>query len=187
MPTAPRTDVNLVRPSSALFEREFFGPPPIEFAWPLFEFISFYDHHGSFRESWSGPSCSVANRPTDVPPSEGKYHFIMDVHAFLAVYPHEVLDQTSGVTCTFGAWANHTNWHLFVRSGELFASAEEFLFMMYVGRRSALEHPPSALEVIVGPPTSSTHAFEHGDPHDRDAVTRKTFLWWLRFPGEAAP
>ena len=64
--------------------------------------------HGSFREAWPFASCSVADRPTDVAPSEGKYHFVMDVADFLLVYPHPIECQTNHVDCTFLTFANHT-------------------------------------------------------------------------------
>ena len=91
------------------FEREFFGAPPAGFEWPRFRAVAFYEHHGSFREAWPFASCSVADRPTDVAPSEGKYHFVMEVADFLLVYPHPIECQTNHVDCTFLTFANHTN------------------------------------------------------------------------------
>eukprot|EP00966_Prymnesium_polylepis_P107006 2478084-Prymnesium_polylepis.1 len=61
-----------------LFPREILWPPPPGFEWPVFEHFAFYEHSGAFRDAWSGPACSVADRCTDTPPREGDYHFIAE-------------------------------------------------------------------------------------------------------------
>ena len=162
------------------FAREVVGIPPPGFVWPRFDAFALFEHRGSFRESWPFPSCSVADRATDIPPSEGKYHFVMDVYVFLQIYPYPIPLQTNHVTCVFSTWAQHRQWHTFVRSGELLGKADEFLFMLYIGQRAANEHPPTCFETIIGPPTFRTTTFEHGHPADRDFVAAKTVLWFLR-------
>ena len=148
--------------------------------WPEFQFVAFYEHSGAFRDAWPAPACSVANRPTASPPPEGKFHFCMDVHLFLSVYPYPILTCTSGVTCTFSTWANHANWKKYVASGQILEKAEEFIFMMYVGLRSAGEHPPSCFEAIIGAPSFVTTYFEHGPKNDSYHTRSKTVEWYCR-------
>ena len=135
------------------FEREIFAPLPLDFIFPYFERFSFYDHHGSFREAWSEPACSVGDRPTDVEPSEGKYHFVMDVHDFLSVYPFPIGMHISSVTCTFVTFAQNARWEKFVVDGSMLRTAEEFLSMLYIGSRAASETSPGVLRHIIGPPS----------------------------------
>ena len=163
-----------------LFPREFAWPLPSDFEWPVFGHFAFHEHSGAFREAWPDASCSVADRPTNVPPSEGKFHFCMNVGVFLAVYPHPVGTQTSGVTCTFSTWANHANWRSFVLSGELFEKADEFLFMLYIGARAAGETPPSCFEAIIGPPSFVTSNYLHGPADDSETTSWKTVEWYTR-------
>ena len=163
-----------------LFPREYAWPLPSGFEWPVFGRFAFHEHSGAFREAWPEASCSVADRPTNVPPSEGKYHFCMDVYLFLSVYPHPVGIQTSGVTCTFSTWANHASWRSFILSGQLKAKAEEFLFMLYIGARAAGEHPPSCFEAIIGPPSFITSNYYHGPKDDSVPTTWKTVEWYTR-------
>ena len=63
-----------------------------------------------------------------------------------------------------------------MQSGELFQKSEEFLYLLYVGQRSALEHPPSAFEHIVGPEAFRTNTTEHAEPGSDDVVRAKTIL-----------
>ena len=163
-----------------LFPREYSWPLPDGFEWPKLEFFAFYEHSGAFREAWPSLACSVANRPTDVAPSNGKYHFCMDVHLFLSVYPYPIGTCTTGVTCTYSTWANHSNWREHVKSGKIKEKAEEFLFMLYIGARTAGEHPPSCFEAVIGPPSFITTYFEHGPPDDAHPTTSKTVEWYTR-------
>ena len=174
-------------PRDVPFEREFFGAPPANFRWPFFRAVAFYEHHGSFREAWPFASCSVADRPTDVAPSEGKYHFVMDVAEFLLVYPHPIECQTNHVDCTFLTFANHSNWWRFVLDGSMLARADEFLLMLYIGRHAGNENPPGALEHIVGPPSTCTTTFEHGARGTTATTFFKTIHWWQRDLSEVAP
>ena len=163
-----------------LFEREFFAPLPVGFVFPYAEHFSFYDHRGAFREQWSYPSITVADRPTDVEPSEGKYHFVMDVHEFLAVYPYAIGTQISSVTCTWVTYAQHHKWMQFVQDGSILRTAEEFLFMLYIGSRAAGETSPGALKSIIGQPTYSVSTFDHGDPANVEPVREKNFDIYTR-------
>ena len=164
----------------SLFPREYTWPLPDDFEWPQFRFVAFYEHSGAFRDAWESPACSVANRPTASPPAEGTFHFCMDVHLFLSVYPHPIHACTSGVTCTFSTWANHANWRVFIESGQILEKAEEFLFMMYIGARSANEHPPSCFEACIGSATFVTTYYQHGPPDDSYPTRSKTVEWYLR-------
>ena len=163
-----------------LFPREYTWPLPADFEWPEVSFIAFYEHSGAFRDAWPEPAFSVADRPTASPPPEGKYHFCMDVHLFLSVYPYPVNTCTAGVTCTYSTWANHSRWPEFVLSGRILGKAEEFLFMMYIGARAAGEHPPSCLEAIIGLPSFITTYFEHGPADDSHSTHEKTVEWFTR-------
>ena len=169
-----------VAPAAGRFPREVFAPLPVGFVFPYFEHFSFYDHHGSFREAWPSPACSVADRPTDVEPSEGNYHFVMDVHEFLSVYPYPIGIHISSVTCTFVTFAQNKRWAEFIRDGSMLGTAEEFLLMLYIGTRSAGETSPGALRHIVGLPAYTVSTFEHGDPSDTEAVRAKNFDIYLR-------
>ena len=162
------------------FEREFFAPLPVGFVFPYVEHFSFYDHRGSFREQWPYSSITVADRATDVEPSEGKYHFVMDVHEFLAVYPYPIGTQISSVTCTWVTYAQNHKWMQFVRDGSILRTAEEFLFMLYIGSRAAGETSPGALKSIIGQPTYSVSTFDHGDPADVEPVREKNFDIYTR-------
>ena len=135
-------------PLSGGFLREVYAPLPAGFVFPYFEHFSFFDHRGSFREAWAEPACSVCDRPTDVEPSEGNYHFVMDVYEFLAVYPFPIGTQVNSVTCTFTTYAQHQKWKQFFLDGSILATADQLLFMLYVGSRSACEHSPSILRDI---------------------------------------
>ena len=169
------------------FARELYAPLPDDFAFPYFEHFSFYDHHGSFRESWAGPSCSVADRPTDIEPSAGNYHFVMDVHDFLAVYPYPIGVQTSSVTCTFVTFAQNAKWRDFIVDGSMLRTAEEFTLMHYIGNRSASETSPGALRHIFGKPSYTVSTFDHGDPFDSVPVKEKNFDIYLRGLPVVAP
>ena len=146
-----------------------------------------YDHHGSFRESWAGPSCSVADRPTDIEPSAGNYHFVMDVHDFLAVYPYPIGVQTSSVTCTFVTFAQNAKWRDFIVDGSMLRTAEEFTLMHYIGNRSASETSPGALRHIFGKPSYTVSTFDHGDPSDSVPVKEKNFDIYLHGLPVVAP
>ena len=177
--TQLRPDVTRDMPA-VRFEREIFAPLPLDFIFPYFERFSFYDHHGSFREAWSEPACSVGDRPTDVEPSEGKYHFVMDVHDFLSVYPFPIGMQISSVTCTFITFAQNARWKEFVVDGSMLRTAEEFLFMLYIGSRAAGETSPGVLRHIIGPPSYTVNTLDHGDPADKNTVRQKNFDMYLR-------
>ena len=170
-----------------LFEREYAWPLPDGFVWPEFEFFSFYEHSGAFRDAWPGSACSVADRPTNAPPPPGKFHFCMDVHLFLTVYPYPIPTSTSGVTCTFSTWANHVNWAGHILTGAIRSKAEEVLLMMYIGDRSAAEHPPSCFEAVIGAPSFVTSYYEHGPKDDSCATRAKTVEWFTRNLSVVAP
>ena len=163
-----------------LFERELLSPLPHDFVWPRFERFAFFEHHGSFRDEWGVPACSVADRPTDAPPLPGNYHFIMDVFDFLLLYPYPVLMHTSSVPCTCTAYANASNWKRHVDSGEMWRTCESFLLMLYIGGHAACEHAHSMLQYVVGDPSFRTTTQEHGDPDNAIPVRYKSFLFWLR-------
>ena len=173
--------------SAPLFPREFRAPLPADFKWPRFERFAFFEHRGSFRDAWGIPACSVADRPTDVPPADGNYHFVMDVFDFLAVYPYPIIAHTSSVPCTCTAWANRTNWQRHVETGAMWHTCESFLFMLHVGVHAACEHSHSMLEYVVGPPDIRTTTHEHGRADDSDPVRYKSFLFWLRNLSVVAP
>ena len=166
--------------SVTLFDREISWPVPDDFVWPYFERFAFYEHRGSFRDSWPGPACSVADRPTDAPPLEGDFHFVMSVHAFLAVYPYPIGIQTHSVTCYFTTYAQNQRWPEFIKSGQMFEKVEENLLMLYIGDRAMGEHPPSALDYAIGPPTVTTTTWEHGPPADDVPTKFKTICMRLR-------
>ena len=169
-------------PTTASFAREFTSPlPPSHWLnCPRFAFIAFYEHSGAFREAWPPPSCSVAHRPTDVEPGVGKAHYIFDVHEFLAHYPHPIDTHNSHVECTHTTWAQHKFWPDFIREGKILRTAEEFLLMLYIGKHAALEHPPSALEHVIGPSDFRMCTFDYADPTDSTITRKKNLRWWLR-------
>ena len=171
-------------PLSGGFLREVYAPLPAGFVFPYFEHFSFFDHRGSFREAWAEPACSVCDRPTDVEPSEGNYHFVMDVYEFLAVYPFPIGTQVNSVTCTFTTYAQHHKWKQFFLDGSILATADQLLFMLYVGSRAACEHSPSILRDIVGRPDFTASTFDHGAPSSLEPVREKNYDFFLRnLPG----
>ena len=86
--SAPVESMNLFPAELQLFPREHAFPFSSDFEWPRLDYFALHEHSGEFREAWPGASCSVANRPTNLPPGEGKFHFVMDVYHFVAVYPY---------------------------------------------------------------------------------------------------
>ena len=176
----PPQQTAMATPPLRRFEREIYAPIPKDFIFPYFEHFSFYDHHGSFREAWPHPACSVADRPTDVEPSEDKYHFVMDVHEFLAVYPYPIGIQTSSVVCTYTTFAQNHRWLEFLLDGSMRRTAEEFLLMLYVGSRAASETSPGSLRHIIGPPSYTVSTFDHGSKSDVEPVREKNFDVYVR-------
>ena len=174
-------------PGGGGFEREFYAPLATDFTFPRFKRFSFYDHHGSFRETWPEPSCSVADRPTDMEPSEGKYHFVMDVHEFLSIYPFDVPMHISSVTCTWVTWAQNAKWQQFILDGSMRRTAEEFLLMLYIGAQAAGETSPGALRHIVGRPSYTVSTFDHGNPADAEPVREKNFDIYVRGLSTVSP
>ena len=185
--TAPLQQTVMASPPARRFEREVYAPISSDFIFPYFEHFSLYDHHGSFREAWPHPACSAADRPTDVEPSEGNYHFVMDVHEFLAVYPFPIGIQTSSVVCTYTTFAQNHRWREFALDGSMLRTAEEFLLMLYIGSRAASETSPGALRHIIGPPSFTASTFDHGDPADVDVVREKNFDVYVRNLDRVAP
>jgi hypothetical protein len=184
---APASAVCTPNPAVVPFAREVYAPLPDGYVWPRFSFISLYDHRGAMREEWCGTACSVGDRPTDVEPSEDKYHYVMDALEFLAAYPHPIDVLQYSVPCTFTTYAQHAKWGDFVRDGSIFRTADTFLFLSFLGKCSAGEHPPSALDHVLAAPTFATTAFEHGDPADAQPVTEKTYVWRLRHLSPVPP
>ena len=93
---------------------------------------------------------------------------------FVAVYPHPIGIQTNNVTCSYSNVASAATWKSKISSGEMLASAEEFLWINHIGDRSAGEQPPSAFEFLIGPPSFTVNALDHFATRD------KTWCWWTR-------
>ena len=182
---APRPLSDLL-PSYAgpLFEREYRLPLPASFAWPEITHFAFHEHTGAFRESWAVErgkvSCSVADRPTMCPPSANCYHFIGDCYVFLQSCPLVVRMSTSHVTCGKANWASWAWWPGRILDGSMLESAEELLYYISIGDRSANEQPHTAHEQTIGPPSFVMNSHEHGGPS-------KTWLIWSRHLAPVPP
>ena len=168
-----------------LREREVLLPPPPGFVWPIFTHFAFYEHTGEFREAWAPPgsdnrACSVADRPSDLPPSERCWSFVGSVWDFVHAYPHTIRTQTSHVNCGDANWASWRMWPEKILDGRMLRSAEELLWILCIGDRAAAEQPHTAHEATVGPPTFVTNANQFG-------CADKTWCWWLRHLTPVAP
>ena len=150
---------------------------PAIFEWPEFDFFGFMEHTGEDREAQALESgkwaCSVADRRCVIAPSERCYHFIGTVQQFVDMYPFPIRRMYSHVTCGWANWASWRTWLTKVRDGSMLAAAEELLWLMCLGDRSAGEQPPTAHQHTLGPPTFVTNGNNFGGPN-------KTYCWWLR-------
>ena len=166
----------------ARFDREITLPVPPGHVWDRYDVVCLHEHSGSFRESWASRSlrgrpvraCSVAERRTSTPPSPGNAHVIGDVLAFLSVYPHPIPLVTGHVTCGDANFASWTTWADKIASGAMLARAEEIHYFRSLGALAAMEQPPTAHEVILGPASFQTAAELHGERNT------KTYLWFAR-------
>ena len=110
-PLAHRTVSELLPDSEiALVPREHRLPLHDDFAMPKVTHHSFYEHTGHVRESWRARgymSASIADRPTQIPPGEGCYHFIGQVYDYVQLLARRgIYAQTSHVECGPSAWAS---------------------------------------------------------------------------------
>ena len=168
----------------ARFEREYkLDELPADFKWPKWTHVAFHEHSGEMREAWARAgtgACSVADRRTMLEPSAGCAHFIGSVEGFVDAYPHPIQFQSSHVPCGASNWASWETWPTKVLDGSMLRAAEQLLWILSIGAKTAAEQPPSALEIIVGPPSFRTNGNEHGS-HD------KQYLYWLRGVPGAEP
>ena len=159
------------------FEREYsLDSLPPGFEWPRWTHIAFHEHSGEMREAWAQagiPACSVADRRSVLRPSAGCAHFIGGVREFVDMYPHPIQFQSSHVTCGASNWASWETWRAKVLDGSMLRAAEELLWVLSLGAQAAAEQPPTALEILIGPPSFRTNGHEHGS-HS------KNYLFWLR-------
>ena len=164
--------------------REIMLPVPENFVFPEFAFIAFYEHTGEEREANAAvlnqPTCSVADRRSVLPPSEGCYHFIGKVQDFIAVFPHPIRRQTNHVTCGWANWASWRTWAAKILDGSMRRAAEEFLWINCLGDRSWGEQPPTAHQHTIGPPTFTMNGNQHG-------AANKTYCIWARNCPEVPP
>ena len=166
----------------ARFDREITLPVPPGYTWDRYDVVCLHEHSGSFRESWASRSlhgrpvraCSVAERRTSIPPSPGSAHVIGDVLSFLSVYPHPIPLVTGHVSCGDANFASWTTWAGKILSGAMLARAEEIHYFRSLGALAAMEQPPTAHEVILGPASFQTTAESHGERNT------KTYLWFAR-------
>ena len=173
----------------ARFDREITLPVPPGHVWDRYDVVCLHEHSGSFRESWASRSlrgrpvraCSVAERRTSTPPSPGNAHVIGDVLAFLSVYPHPIPLVTGHVTCGDANFASWTTWADKIASGAMLARAEEIHYFRSLGALAAMEQPPTAHEVILGPASFQTAAELHGERNT------KTYLWFARGLNTVSP
>lgn len=159
-------------------------PVPNNFKWPAFAFIALYEHSGEEREAnaraTGEPACSVADRRSIQPPSEGCWHFIGTVQDFVEAYPHPIRRQSNHVTCGSANWGSWKTWKAKLRDGSMRQAAEEFLWANCLGDRSLGEQPPTAHQHTVGPPTYIVNGHQFGAPD-------KTYYKWARNLPPVAP
>lgn len=173
----------------ARFDGEITLPVPAGFDWPRFDVVCLHEHSGSFRDSWSSRllrgrpirACSVAERRTMTEPEVGSLHVIGGVLEFLSTYPHPIPLVTGHVNCGDANYASWSTWAAKVLSGAMLARAEEIHYLRCVGALAAMEQPPTAHELILGPASFRTAAEMHGEPHT------KTYLWFARGLDEVTP
>ena len=171
---------------ASLFPGEHRLPLPAGLAMPNVTHHAFYEHTGHIREGWRAlgyTSASIADRPTQIPPSEGCYHFIGQVYDYvqlLARHGLRIYAQTSHVECGPSAWASWRVWPEKIKDGRLLQAAEELLWVTCIGERAFSEHPHTAHEHLIGPPTQVTNANQHGG-------SDKTWCIWSRCAGTLMP
>ena len=169
-----------------LVPREHRLPLRDDFVMPNVTHHSFYEHTGHVRESWRARgymSASIADRPTQIPPGEGCYHFIGQVYDYVQLLARRgmrIYAQTSHVECGPSAWASWRVWPEKIKDGRLLQAAEELLWITCIGERAFSEHPHTAHEHLIGPPTQVANANQHGG-HD------KTWCIWSRGAGVLSP
>ena len=112
---------------------------------------------------------------------------MMDVFAFISAYPYPIGTQVNSVSCTFTTYAQNHQWRDFFVDGSIFHSADQLLFMLYVGSRAASEHSPSILRDVIGSPDFTVSTFEHGDPQDVEKTREKNYDFFLRHLPVVAP
>jgi hypothetical protein len=172
--------------AATLYPREYRLPLPPDFEMPNITHFAFYEHSGQMREAWRRrgyTSASVADRPTQIPPSEDSYHFIGQVFDFVqmtAQYGLRIYAQTNHVECTDSTWACWKLWPEKILDGRMMQAAEEQLWITCIGERSFTEHPHTAHEHLIGPPTQVANANEHGG-------NDKTWCIWSRNAGILSP
>ena len=169
-----------------LFEREYALPLPADFEWPPITHYAFYEDRGCIREahrSLGYISCSVADRPTCFPPSEGCYHFIGQVYDFVQAVAKAgltIVRQSSHVECGRASWSAYALWPENLLNGSLKEAGEELLWIMSIGCSAFGEQPHTAHETTLGRPTLVANANEHGG-------NDKTWCIWSRFAGYLTP
>ena len=180
-PPAVRMDLPLMG-MPIRFDREFTLPVPPGFVWERYDVVCLHEHSGSFRESWAShtlqgrpvKACSVAERRTITPPSLNCAHFLGDVFAFLAVYPHPIPLILSHVNCGDANFASWKTWGAKILSGAMRSRAEEVHYFRSLGALAGAEQPPTSHELTLGPADFQTAAELHGGKHT------KTYLWFVR-------
>lgn len=177
--------INLCMPTyeGPLFANEFRLPLDASFEWPHITRFAFYEDKGCLRESWRARgyiSCSVADRPTQIEPSDGCYHFIAQVYDFVAVFPYPIDVQTSHVECGPASWSSWKSWAQKLLDGRMREAGEEVVWIASIGNRAGAEQPHTAHESTIGVPTQVINANEHGGAD-------KTWCLWLRNIGSIAP
>ena len=169
-----------------LFQREYRLPLGDDFVWPRITHYAFYEDKGHIREAWRAigvVSCSVADRPTMIPPSDGCYHFIAQVYDFVqaaAAAGLTIVKQTNHIECGPATWSSWKTWPAKILDGRMLEAGEEFIWINSLGDASLGEQPHTAHEHTVGPPTQIINANQHDGAN-------KTWCLWTRHVDDIPP
>ena len=163
----------------ARFANEISLPVPEDFEWPKFEFVVIMSHTCVMRHTWSVAGligCSVASRRTILEPAPGCFHFMCDVHEFLATYPYvdEVEQWDAHPTCGKANNASRVSWRAKILDGSMLRSALEMGKILKLPGRVSMEQPPTAMKHFLGEPTVKFNALDTGSPRFKDV------WYWLK-------